>query len=328
MPLLCILSDYSFWVSPTAPGTSGDGPPYQIPFYFHFSFTSSISLIHHYTPPHQCNRTWLYSHSHNIHTCFMGLISLIWWTHDLWFTCFTSILSIPNMCPPRVWPIMSPCTAWSGTYYSFTSDDPYARFLVYHSYLTCLYFTFHSDHHQRRTNQLPIWVSPRIQIIALTPRITSHSPHTILHCLIIPLSLPYTTPGDDPLPPDRTLRAPYDLYLDLQLHRSLLHPRHISSYPCQMELRSILQAWEHSSSVCSLHHAFVLQWAAFHFIWFEFNIYILHRTCPLPDEFPLICGIWGSGAPTSEGPFPYCLWLIWSTSIYHGFHDLWWQILQ
>ena len=33
-----------------------------------------------------------------------------------------------------------------------------------------------------------------------------------------------------------------------------------SSYPCQMELRSILWAWEHSSSVCSLHCAFVLQW--------------------------------------------------------------------
>ena len=34
-----------------------------------------------------------------------------------------------------------------------------------------------------------------------------------LHCLTIPLSLPYTIPGDNHLPPDCTLRAPQDLYL-------------------------------------------------------------------------------------------------------------------
>ena len=145
------------------------------------------------------------------HTRFIGPISLIWWTHDLWFTCFTSILSIPNVHPPAVWPITSPRTMQSGTFYSFASDEAYAHFLVYHSYLTCLYFTFHSDHHHRSANQLPIWVSPRIEILHL--RLTS--PHTYLapfhtasHCLIIPLSLPFTTPGDNPLPTDHTLRAP------------------------------------------------------------------------------------------------------------------------
>ena len=116
-----------------------------------------------------------------------GRLRLIVWLHGIpWeilvvlkpeaFTClfdghmiydshvFTSILSISNMCPPMVQPIMIPCTMWSGTFYSFALDEPYAHFLVYHSYLTCLYFTFHSDHDQRRASQLPIQVSPRIKI--------------------------------------------------------------------------------------------------------------------------------------------------------------------
>ena len=117
----------------------------RIPFYFCFSFTSSTSSIHHYAPLHQHDCTWLHSHS------------LIWWTHVLQFTCFISILSTPNMHPPMVWPITSPCTTWSGTFYSFALDEPYAHFLVDHSYLTCLYLPFD-------TENLPIWVSPRIQI--------------------------------------------------------------------------------------------------------------------------------------------------------------------
>ena len=75
-------------------------------------------------------------------TRFIWPISLIWWTHVLRFTCFISILSKPNVCPPMVQPIMSPRTMQSGTYYSFASDEPYALFLVDHSYLTCMYLPF------------------------------------------------------------------------------------------------------------------------------------------------------------------------------------------
>ena len=88
----------------------------HIPFYFHFSITSYTSLIHHYTPLHQCGHTR--SHSHSLHqTDLTYLMDTCFMIHM-----FISILSIPNMCPPVVWPIMSPCTMWSGTYYSFTSD--------------------------------------------------------------------------------------------------------------------------------------------------------------------------------------------------------------
>ena len=126
-------------------------------------FIFPLLPLHHQSTTTHSNCTWPHSHSNHACTHFIRLISLIWWTHDLQFTVFTFIISISNMHPPVVQPITSPHTVGSGTYYSFTSDEPYACFLVYHSYLTCLYFTFCSDHHQRRANQLPIQVSSRIQ---------------------------------------------------------------------------------------------------------------------------------------------------------------------
>ena len=59
----------------------------HIPFYFHFSFTFPTSLIHHYAPLLRCDHTRSHSCLHNNHTCFIGPISLIWWTYDLRFTC-------------------------------------------------------------------------------------------------------------------------------------------------------------------------------------------------------------------------------------------------
>ena len=46
---------------------------------------------------------------------------------------------------------------WSGTYYSFALDEPYALFLVDHLYLTYMYLSFEADN-------LPIQVPPRIEI--------------------------------------------------------------------------------------------------------------------------------------------------------------------
>ena len=80
-------------------------------------------------------------------THFIRPISLIWWTYVLQFTCFISFLSIPNVHPPAVQPITNPCTVWSGTFYSFASDEPYALFLVDHSYLTYMYLPFDTENH-------------------------------------------------------------------------------------------------------------------------------------------------------------------------------------
>ena len=144
----------------------------------------------------------LHHQSTSMHPCTDATThSLIWWTHVLWFTCFISILSIPNMRPPMVWPIMSPGTPWSGTFYSFTLDEPYAPFLVDHSYLTCLYLPFDTHNFNHMS-------FPQNSNLAVTPHITLCSPHTISHCITLPWNPTIFTLLHDPLPPDHTLRAP------------------------------------------------------------------------------------------------------------------------
>ena len=64
----------------------------HIPFYFCFYFAFPTSLIHHYAPPLWRDRT-------RSRSC--------------------SILSVSNVPPPAVQPIMKSRTTWSGTFYSF-----------------------------------------------------------------------------------------------------------------------------------------------------------------------------------------------------------------
>ena len=84
----------------------------HIPFYFCFSFTFPTLPIHHYTPPlrRDCMTIALtpsdWSHLFDGHMTYNSHV-------------FTPILSISNVPPPAVWPIMSSRTAWSGTFYSF-----------------------------------------------------------------------------------------------------------------------------------------------------------------------------------------------------------------
>ena len=91
--------------------------------------------------------------------------------------------------PTMAQPIMNHHTVWSGTYYSFASDEPCAHFLDYHPYLTHLYLP-----------RLPEYKFPpvfRFSVFTSPCTFTLHP--TVLTC--------YTTPGDDPSPPDHTLRA-------------------------------------------------------------------------------------------------------------------------
>ena len=89
--------------------------------------------------------------------------------------CF-SFLSYPTHYPTAQL-IMSHCTTWSGTYCSFTSDEPCAHFLDYHSYLTCLYLPFDREY------KFP---SPDFR-----PPFCAFSPSCItLHHLTVPPSLP------------------------------------------------------------------------------------------------------------------------------------------
>ena len=93
--------------------------------------------------------------------------------------------------------------------------SPYARILVYHSYLTSLYLPFTREHYYQSPNHLPTWVSPRIKISHL--RFTLFSCYFALfritsHCHDPTVSTCHNTPGDNPLPPDRTPSEPHRIY--------------------------------------------------------------------------------------------------------------------
>ena len=113
--------------------------------------------------------------------CSIGLASLNWWT-DVMIHMFTFPVLVTSHTLPVAQPITNHCTAWSGTYYSFTLDEPYAHFLVCHLYqLACIYLSL-----QRRARQFTHMSFPQNSELALTPCITSHSLHTFLHCITLP----------------------------------------------------------------------------------------------------------------------------------------------
>ena len=97
--------------------------------------------------------------------------------------------------PPMAQPITSHHTTWSGTCYSFASDELCAWFLAYHSYITCLYLPYHP--------RLPEYKFPpefRFNVFA--------SPCPISYLETIPYPL------------YRTLRASLGLCLDCLVHQS------------------------------------------------------------------------------------------------------------
>ena len=90
---------------------------------------------------------------------------------------------------------------------------PYACIFVYHSYLTCLYLPFATEHHYRSPNQLPIHTSlPQNWDLALTLCTVSHLFCTISHCIALPRShhfyLPQYTWRQSLTPRSHPLRAP------------------------------------------------------------------------------------------------------------------------
>ena len=103
----------------------------HIPFYFHFSFTFPTSLIHHYAPLLQRDRT----RSHSLYRTDLAYLMNIWLTIHMYLLLF---LASP-MCP-LLWSDQSRGLAPHGQALSIAS--PYARILVYHLYLTCLYLPF------------------------------------------------------------------------------------------------------------------------------------------------------------------------------------------
>ena len=176
----------------------------HIPFYFRFSFTFPTSPIHPYTPPLWRDCTW----SHLLPWTDLAYLMDIWFMIHMYLLLF---LASP-MCP-LLQSNQSRGLAPHGQALSIAS--PYAHILVYHSYLTCLYLPFTREDHRRSPNQLPIWVSPRIEILHLRFALISHYFalfRIASHCHDPTVSASHNTPGDNPLPPDRTPSEPHRIY--------------------------------------------------------------------------------------------------------------------
>ena len=104
---------------------------------------------------------------------------------------------------------LTPC----GQALSITS--PYAHFLVFHLYLTCLYLPFEKNIIREEPHtclyQFPpelrfsTYASQRLTLIFALFRITSH-------CHDPTISTCHNTPGDNPLPPDCTPSEPHRIY--------------------------------------------------------------------------------------------------------------------
>ena len=176
----------------------------HIPFYFHFPFTFPTSLIHHYAPLLQCDHTWLRS----LYRTNLAYLMDIWLTIHMYLLLFLVSPTCPLLRSDQ-----SRVLALHSQALSIAS--PYARILVYHSYLTSLYLPFTREHYYQSPNQLLIWVSPRIEISHLRFTLISHYFALFRfasHCHNPTVSTSHNTPGDNPLPPDRTPSEPHRIY--------------------------------------------------------------------------------------------------------------------
>ena len=155
-----------------------DEPPHQI-----HSYTLLFSLFLHFPyiadPP---LRTSAPMRSHSLYQTDLAYLMDIWLTIHMYLLLFLASPTCPLLRSDQ-----SQVLAPRGQALSIAS--PYARILVYHLYLTSLYLPFaKKEHHYRSPNQLPIWVSPRIEILHLRFMLISH--YFASHCTAtIPLSL-------------------------------------------------------------------------------------------------------------------------------------------
>ena len=185
-----------------------DEPPHQI-----CSYTLLFLLFLHFlyiVDPPLCTSTptWLHAitqHLHSLHQTNLTYFMDTWFTIHMYLLLF---LVSPMCLLPQ-----------SNQSWAFTPHGQVLHLGWALCSLSCFSFIFNlpvfTFHSETRATQLPIPVSPRIEIehLHLAPSHTYLTPFRItLHCLTITLSLPYSTPGDDPLPPDRTPSEPHRIY--------------------------------------------------------------------------------------------------------------------
>ena len=103
----------------------------HIPFYFCFSFTFSTLLIHHYAPPLWHNHT----QSHSLHWTNLTHLMDTWFMIHMYLLLFLVSPTCPLLQSDQS-QALAPCSQ------ALSITSAYARFLVFHLYLTCLYLPF------------------------------------------------------------------------------------------------------------------------------------------------------------------------------------------
>ena len=177
----------------------------HIPFYFCFSFTFPTSPIHPYTPLLWCD------HARARTTIALALSdqSRLFDGHMTYNShVFTSILSVSNVPPPAVRPIMRSRTVWSGTFYSFA--------ICSHSCLPFVFnlpvFTFRKRTLLPKSQPIAYMSLPQNWDFALTLRAYFALFCTISHHIALPRShhlyLPQYTWRQSLTPRSHPLRAP------------------------------------------------------------------------------------------------------------------------
>ena len=183
---------------------AGDEPPHQIRSYT-LLFLLFLCFLYIADPPLHTSAP---TRSHLLHQTDLTYLMDIWLTIHMYL-----LLCLVSPTCPLLRSDQSQALTPRSQALSITL--PYAHFRVFHSYLTCLYLPFTGRINYQSPNQLPIPVSPRIEIVHLrfTP---SHTYFTLFritsHCHNRTVSTCQNTPGDNPLSPDCTPSEPHRIY--------------------------------------------------------------------------------------------------------------------
>ena len=149
--------------------------------------------------------------SHSLHRTDLAYLMDIWLTIHMYLLLFLVSLTCPLLWSNQSWTLTPHSQALSIT-------SPYAHILVYHLYLTCLYLPFTRNIITEAPTNCLYESPPELRFCTYA----SHLFCTILHyfalfriashCHDPTVSTSHNTPGDNPLPPDRTPSEPHRIY--------------------------------------------------------------------------------------------------------------------
>ena len=183
-----------FWVS-----ASVDEPPHQICSYT-LLFSLFLRFLYIINPP-LCTSALMQSHS--LHQTDLAYLMDTWFMIHMYLLLFL----VSPMCP-----LLQSDQSWALTLHgqALSITLPYAHFLVYHLYLTCLYFTFRRTSSEK-SHTLAYTSFPQNWDLALMPHLAlishyfaSHHTATIPPSLLATLHLetipcPQIAPPQSPI---------------------------------------------------------------------------------------------------------------------------------